>query len=252
MSLGHGIQSFFQRFQQTCVWESSFSTGTTTHVRRSPTGYTNVTILGCMYIIVLISLWRRLGCANCGIILDYGLMTTRFASWSDIIFSLSLFVATISARMVLDRSRWHVALSYYDGHTSICNYSFRAPVCISYSIDFQPSTSQGCSRNPPSKYSWHQTIEWLHFSNSPEIDGCSPPFTTAISDALKARHEQVHDVFPVSTNQNFGPPHTSLKSTEPLWSLNGKSCSFESMGIVIISRSLVLVLGSLVRYNTIQ
>src|SRR5271154_818901 len=61
-----------------------------------------------------------------------------------------------------------------------------------------------------------------------------------------------HDVFPVSTNQNFGPPHTSLKSTEPLWSLNSESCGFESMGIVIISRSLVLRPGSLVWYNTIQ
>jgi len=143
-----------------------------------------------------------------------------------------------------------MALSYYDGHTNIRNYSFRAPVCISYSIDFQPSTLQGCNRNPQNT-SDHRMTSFFKFPRdrwllSP-IHHCNLRCTQS-----QTQTQTSHDVFPVSTNQNFGPPHTSLKSTEPLWSLNSESCGFESMGIVIISRSLVLGPGSLVRYNTIQ
>jgi len=80
--------------------------------------------------------------------------------------------------------------------------------------------------------------------------------STAISDALKARHKlgkgpnKCLMTYFVSTNENFGPPHKSLKSTESVWSVNRESCGFESMGIVIISRSLVLGQGR--QYNTIQ
>ena len=59
----------------------------------------------------------------------------------------------------------------------------------------------------------------------------------------------------VSTNENFGPPHKSLKSTESVWSVNRESYGFESIGIVIISRSLVLGQGrqySTIHYNTIR
>jgi hypothetical protein len=38
-----------------------------------------------------------------------------------------------------------------------------------------------------------------------------------------------------SANGNFGPPHTSRKSTERAWSVNGQNCDFESEGIAIIS-----------------
>jgi hypothetical protein len=45
----------------------------------------------------------------------------------------------------------------------------------------------------------------------------------------------------LSANDNFGPPHTSLKSTELAWSANRKTCAFENTGIGIILRSLVQV-----------
>jgi len=117
--------------------------------------------------------------------------------------------------------------------------------CISYSADFinlQPRmVVYRCAHPELTKYSRHQSIERLHLSNSTEIEGAALPNSTPLQSQMHSKPDtnrcpMSHDLFPVSANEKFGLPHRSLKSTEPVWSVNRKSCGFESIGIVFLSK----------------
>src|ERR1700731_2584781 len=101
----------------------------------------------------------------------------------------------------------------------------------------------------------------LHFSNSSEME-CALPNSTPMQSQTHSKPDTnstgVHKclmTYFFSTNENFSQPHKSLKLTESVCSMNRESYGFESMGIVIISRSLVLGQGrqySTIQYNTVR